>query len=249
MGRFTRTLSEQWPRFVLELIVLFVGITASLAANEWRQAIGRREDERRALTGIRDDLRADSAYLAGRLAISDGMIDAYHRLLAADAGTLPADSIDVYMDATITYHTFARRDNTYEALKQNGTTDLIRDDALRGRVINLYNHVYQLATEWDTINRQFVLERMIPYLDNEGPYVDSGFEDGAATGLAAVYDALRAEDRFRNLLRTNRLFKEAQQSVYRLVQTEAGHVLAAVEAELAGTSRPSTRAGPSSEQP
>jgi hypothetical protein len=243
MGHFAGTLRSHWPRLVLELIVLFIGITVSLAANEWRQAIGRRDEERRALTGLRDDLRSDSAYLAGRLAVSDRMVDAYGRLLAPAADAPPPDSADLYMDAAITYLGFARRDNTYEALKQTGRTDLVGDEVLRGMVINLYNRVYLNATEWDAINRQFVLERMIPYLDQEGPYVETAFADGAATGFAAVYAAVRGDDRFRNLMRTNRLFKEAQRSVYQLVLREVSHVLAAVEAELGEARAPAARDG------
>jgi hypothetical protein len=241
MSHFSGTLRSHWPRLVLELVVLFVGITASLAANEWRQAIGRRDEERRALIGLRDDLRSDSAYLDGRLKVADGMIAAYGRLLAPAADAPPADSVDLYMDAAISYLTFARRDNTYEALKQTGRTDLIGDEVLRGMVINLYNRVYLNATEWDAINRQFVLERMIPYLDQEGPYVESAFDDGTATGFAAVYAAVHADDRFRNLMRTNRLFKEAQRSVYQLVQREVSHVLTAVEAELGVARLPARR--------
>ena len=241
MGHFSGTLRSHWPRLALELIVLFIGITASLAANEWRQAIGRRGEERRALIGLRDDLRSDSAYLDGRLKVSAGMVAAYGRLLAPPADGPPVDSVDVFMDAAITYLTFARRDNTYEELKQTGRTDLIGNEVLRGMVINLYNRVYLNATEWDAINRQFVLERMIPYLDQEGPYVESAFEDGAATGFAAVYAAVRSDDRFRNLMRTNRLFKEAQRSVYQLVQREVSHVLAAVEEELGEARAPAPR--------
>jgi hypothetical protein len=238
MANITRTLREQWPRLALELVVLVIGITASFLLNEWRLAIGEREEERRALHALRQDLRSDSSHLATRIELDTRMIASYERLLDSTGDVAPAvDSADTYMDHAITYLTFAKRDNTYEELKQTGRTDVIRNEELRGRIINLYNRVYLNATEWDSINRQFVLERMIPYLDDNGPYVESGFAGGVATGLSGLYTALRREDRFRNLIRTNRLFKEAQRAVYELILAEVSAALGAVEAELGGTSR------------
>jgi hypothetical protein len=56
---------------------------------------------------------------------------------------------------------------------------------------------------------------MIPYLDETAPYVEGVSGGETVQGLAAVYRSLEKRDQFRNLIRTNRLFKDAQLSVYR----------------------------------
>jgi hypothetical protein len=226
--RLRRVLRSDWPRLFVELVVLVAGITISFALDEWRREREERRHERRLLEAIRDDLAADSAYLATRIGQLERMVSAYDGLLTGG----PRDSLDSYMDQAITYVVFTRTDNAYQEVRMTGNARLLRNRELFARLVNAYNREYVRAAEWDAIGRDFVLQRMIPYLDATAPYVASSSINGTALGLRAVYDGLAGRDHFRNLVRTNRLFKEAQLSVYRAALARAVEVRSATADEL-----------------
>ena len=95
-----------------------------------------------------------------------------------------------------------------------------------------YNREYQRAGEWDVINRDFILERMIPFLDQAAPYPEAMTGGETAVGLGSVYRTVGQRFQFRNLIHTNRLFKEAQGSVYQAAFTRASGLRAKVAEEL-----------------
>ena len=229
-----KTLKNEWPKFLVELMVLVLGITASFVLNEWRVAIGERQDERQTLEALRADLAADSSAVAFGIGRISAMIDAYTDLLeATGTGAIEEARVDEAMDLAISYWAFARTDNTYEAMKQTGTSQLIRNKELLAEVIQLYNLVYMRLAEWDEINRHFILERMVPYVDDEAPYVEQGSEGGIATGYMPIFLSLKDRDRFKNLIKTNRLFKQAQVTTYEGTLGYLRVVLEGLDEELA----------------
>ena len=226
--RFARVLRTDWPRLVIELVVLVAGITISFAVDEWRRDREDRRAERRTWEAIYDDLGADSAYLAARVTQLGNMVRSYDAILAGG----PADSLDACMDSAISYVVFTPTQSTYRELQQLAGSRLIRNRALLGALTNVYNREYVRATEWDAIGRDFVLGRMIPYLDATAPYVAGTGGGETAVGLSAVYRSVGTRDQFRNLVRTNRLFKEAQRSVYQAALARATALRQDVRAEL-----------------
>jgi hypothetical protein len=227
--RVLEVLRDDWPRLAIEVLVLVAGITISFALDEWRTERGNRRTERRALELIRDDLVADSAMLA----TLDRRLAAMVRAHAALLDGPPADSIDIYMDLAISYVIFMKTDVAYEQLRQTGDARHLRNRKLFDDVVQAYNNEYTRAGEWDAINRDFVLDRMIPYLDDNAPFVDAGTRDGIALGMAPVYHRLIRTDRFRNLLRTERNFRDLQRLVYRLAAQRGATLLRDVRRELA----------------
>ena len=211
MQSFAQVLRQDWPRLIIELVVLVAGITISFALDEWRRDLDDRRTERRVWEAIHADLGADSAYLATRITQLESMVRAYNGLLADE----PADSLDVYMDRAISYVVFTPTQGAYSELRQMAGSRLIRNRSLLADLTNTYNREYVRAAEWDAIGRDFVLGRLIPYLDVTAPYVEGVSGGETAQGLSAIYRSLEKRDQFRNLIRTNRLFKEAQLSVYR----------------------------------
>ena len=238
MRRFVTTVREDWPRLVLELLVVVLGISASFALEEWRGNRENRRVERRAWAGVAANLATDTLYLSRRAAQLEMMIGAYDALIA---GRAPADSIESYMDLAISYVNFVRTDFAYEELRQSSSARQVRNGALLERMSRMYTAEYALAAEWESINRDFVVDRMIPYLEAEAPapYVTTS-QATVAVGLARAHAALAGAPRFRNLLATNRFFKDAQRTVYRLTLARArqlhAEALAEAEGRTAGTS-------------
>jgi hypothetical protein len=228
MRHFTRVLRGDWPRFAIELVVLVAGITISFAVDEWRREREDRRAERRMWEAIHEDLGTDSTYLVTRIAQLDGMVRAYDGLLQGG----PSDSLDLFMDRNISYVVFTPTQGAYRELQQLAGSRLIRNRRLLAELTNAYNREYVRAAEWDAIGRNFVLDRMIPYLDETAPYVEGTGGGLVATGMAPVYRSVASRDRFRNLVRTHRLFKTAQKSVYEATLARVAALRAGTATEL-----------------
>lgn len=188
-----------WPRLLLEVIVLVLGISISFALDEWRTEREAQQAERRVWQAVRDDLAADTLYLTRRLVQLRGMVAGYRRLLAEQPDSVAAD-----MDKLMSYVAFRPTDVALEEIRQGSGTRL-RERALVGRLVSLHAREYDLVREWDAINRDFVLGRLYPYLDTNSP---------SSADLDATWRALRAQPSFRNLVHTHLTFKDAQLAVY-----------------------------------
>src|SRR4051812_24756969 len=114
MRRFFVVLREDWPRLAIELVVLISGITISFGLDEWRRDREDRRTEHRAWEAIYEDLGTDSAYLAGRITRLHDMTRSYSELLGKPA----ADSLDTYMDRSISYVAFPASLGAYHELQQ-----------------------------------------------------------------------------------------------------------------------------------
>ena len=208
-----RTPRQRTADFFLQLLVVVLGVTISLGLDAWR---GRRQADRRAdelVQRLRADLAVDLDEIETAIERTDGMVAAYRRLLDPDAAALPDDSLDRYVDLAVSYTLFLPNDEAYEGMRQTGTSALLDPDH-RADVIRLYTRSYGRAAEWDEINRRFVLERMIPYLETHAPETGAETVGTVWIGLADAFRGVDDDPVFRNLLRTNVLFKSAQRTVY-----------------------------------
>ncbi len=233
MKRLAETIRTEWPRYLMEVAVLVIGISLSFALNEWRIARDAQASEVRLLQGLRDNLRADSLTLASagnRMAV---MVAGYDKLLQpAQVAQLQDDSLDLAMDMLISYTKFTRNDVTYEEMRQTGASRLLSNTDLLDTVISLYSATYVRVDEWDRINSQFVLERMIPFLESNAPYVPFDPASGLFANRRPVYERLSTDDHFLNLVATNRLFTSVKRSIYADTRSRLGEVIELLEADL-----------------
>ncbi len=204
-----------WLRLLLEFVIVVVGISLSFFLQDLREEHSMRAEEDRFLAGFARDFRADLEVLRSREALLASMSTGLRSTMdSKQREELTDKDLDRIMDAGLTYVAFAPSMATYLELRQTGASKLIRDKKLLGKIIRLYETDYALATEWDRINRDLVLQRMFPYVEEFGPGVDGRLDGSYASGYHSVFLALEHEQWFKNLLSTNAMFKDAQNSVY-----------------------------------
>lgn len=237
MRRLLQVVAEDWPRLLLEVLVLVLGISASFALEEWRSERADARVERLAWEAARDDLAADTSYLATRLASLAERRQAHDVLLAAaaDGRTLPRDTLAVLLDVTIGYVAFRSTDNAYQELRQTGNARGIRNRALLGRLSGLHTRPYAIVAEWDAITSDFVRHRMIPFVDAASPVAYARLGADGSPDLATAWPVLRRDPRYRNLLATSRMFVDAQAAAYARALADARRLMARIDAEALGT--------------
>lgn len=129
-----------WSRIVAEFFAIFAGITLSLLADDWRQGREDSAEERALLVSLVDDLRADSAELAGILdwaqRHSSGAV--WLRLRLDEGPAIPEDSLQIRLREVTFSSNYDPVTATYVALKEGGRMSVIRDGALRGDITDYY---------------------------------------------------------------------------------------------------------------
>ncbi|MBL8722906.1 MAG: hypothetical protein JNK49_02620 [Planctomycetes bacterium] len=203
-------------RFGLELLAVVLGVTISFWLEDQRKDRADRAEEQRLLESFATELRGDLATLENygkRLADDTARMQG----ALADDGKLDDKALDALMDTLLGYAAFRPATATYSELRQTGASRVFRDKALLRRVLNVYERLYPMAGEWDAVNREFVLGRAFPYVDEAGPAFASSGEQGYAHGYHLAWRALRNSPHFRNLLRSSVVFRQGQAEAYRLV--------------------------------
>jgi len=221
---FKSSLRRNLPRLTLELLVVVLGITISFWFQDWRQSRNDRAEEARLLAGFAMELQVDFDELKQRREVLDKGATSVRDLLAK-ANELDDKAIDAAMDSALGYTSFRPSTATYLELRQTGASRLVQDKELLRELIMLYERNYSAATEWDHINRTFVLDRMFPYVEMHGPSFAAEVSGAYAHGYHNVFRALESDDPFRNLLHTGTLFKEGQRAVYGNLQDAAEKLL------------------------
>jgi hypothetical protein len=131
-----------WLRLAAEFGVIFLGITLSLLADDWRQSRSEVETERRALEELLSDLVADDSVLTGLERQSEShnlaMMWLYQR--RGDARVDP-DSVNAGLGATSAFDPPHLLRATYAGLLSTGQLRVIRSDALRREIVTYYENV------------------------------------------------------------------------------------------------------------
>lgn len=219
-----------WTRLFFEFVIVVVGISLSFWIQDWREQAAMQKEETRYLKGFTQELRTDLEILRKRMDLLKRVSAGIRASLdPTQRETLTVTQLDQIMDAALTYAGIAPSKATYTEFRQTGGSKLFKDKALLADLIHLYERDYNQATEWGDINRDFVLDRMFPYIEEHGPGVSGSVEGTMATGYHVVFLALEHEQRFRNLLTTNVTFKDGQRAIFGGLVTRIEEVLARLE--------------------
>lgn len=126
-------------RYALELAVVFLGVSLSLAAEEWRQARTLRADEETSLGRIVEDLRIDIEDLRGNLERAEaGRVGALWLRKNWDRADLPEDSVAAAVRDLFEISIFVPNASEYTALRSAGRVNIIQDAELRRSLTLLY---------------------------------------------------------------------------------------------------------------
>jgi hypothetical protein len=225
-----RRYNRKPPRqYGIELVILIFGITVSFFLNEWRENIQHKRVEQQTLLTIQENLAADTLMLGQQIGVFNMFIYRLEKLLDEDKSVY-SDSLDVYLDAFISYGAFFETTVGYQEMTQTGNSQHIRDRDLLQSTIRYYTQSLQFLKEWAEIDKKFVLERSIPYFETNLPYAPWGkYRELYEKKSTRLKKALN-EDEFKNMVRENILFKQASRHSFKLSKKKATELLHQIEA-------------------
>ena len=130
---------RQWVRLFAEFGVIFLGVTLSLLADDWRQRRTDRSDERMALEELQADLEAEASDMGS---LSNGARDdasaALWIYLKLGESEINPDSLGAKLRTIYNWYVYKAARATYTGLRSTGRLTLIQDDDLRRDITTYY---------------------------------------------------------------------------------------------------------------
>jgi hypothetical protein len=245
----------QWGHVLLELGLLVTGILIALAVDNWMDLRREARAERQYLELLGRDLEQDLETLDEIRRFEQAQVDASVLVFRAlRRGVDPADreAVAAALGQLTSRRTLRLRRAAYTNLLSTGELRLIRNAALRDRIVRLYENNERAQTIRDRNNQEYVDRMYMTYLLDQGlvaprrsrlPSItvsDSAFADRVGITPRADDDPLwrLPQDAPQLYVLANRAWYRGTVSQNALEQTrqvvrEIGEVRQAIERELA----------------
>lgn len=124
MKRILTTLSQKWPEYFLEILVIIVGIIGAFMLNSWNEERKQKQFEQQVLKQILTNLETDRATLFRIGNTCERAMYASDKILEFEVGNEHSDSLKFWLGDIIQFDRFRPLTNSYELLKSSGLENL-----------------------------------------------------------------------------------------------------------------------------
>ncbi len=144
MKKILETINRKWAEYLLEIIVIMIGILGAYALNNWNEERKNRHQETDYLKAINEEFKKNKEQFDYLVEIRSDICNTCDKIATMAPITVANwDSIYFYYNSSI-YLTprFAPSTSSIESLINNASFDIIRSDSLRSLLIewdNIYN--------------------------------------------------------------------------------------------------------------
>lgn len=143
MKRFFNTLSQKWPEYLFEILVLIIGIYGAFALERWNEERKEREKETKILKELLKGLESDKRDISWNLDLHTDVLRSQEIILDwLKSNRSYNDSLDTHFAKSFRNTYFISNLTTYETLKDKGI-DIISNESLRNQLTFLYDHTYE----------------------------------------------------------------------------------------------------------
>jgi hypothetical protein len=143
-------LKADWYKYLLEIIVVILGILIAYNLDQWQEERNRTRLEVKILREFKTALSTDLADVRENIALQERGTRSCKIILRVIADKLPNnDSLDAHFAYTHTASYFINNTSPYDQLKIGGL-DIISNDAIRNRIENVYGRTYYFIRQLES---------------------------------------------------------------------------------------------------
>lgn len=206
MKRILTTFSQKWPEYLLEILVLVIGIYGAFALDRWGENKVRKNIEIEILKGCQKELLTDLQDIELNMRELSQSLRSIDIIIAAfENDQLYHDSLAFHFNYTLLPMHFVHSTSSFETLKSKGL-DIIRNDTLRSQLIRLYDSQYDFFLQGEADELKYVeynIERLLP-----GRF-EAGWNFGASNSFNGEmvpidYEALKKDPAYLYFIKTQR---------------------------------------------
>ena len=136
MNKLFTSIRQKWVDYLLEVMVITIGILGAFALNTWNESRNLRVFEQEILLEIASNLEDDAQILNQNVQALTSAINALDQVL--DNPDVSEDSIPALLGQIICFERFMPKTSAFEVLKSKGLTT-IQDKELRKMITNYYD--------------------------------------------------------------------------------------------------------------
>jgi len=138
---------SNWKYYIIELLVVFVGVTAGFLLNTWRQENAKLELEQKYLTSFYNDVTFDEKNLDSLIINSQMKADTLMKILK-ESGVkdipLSKELAQKIVREIISIEWFSPSNDTYEDIKNSGNLNLIAEFKLKEKISSYYKFLIEV---------------------------------------------------------------------------------------------------------
>lgn len=185
-----------WLRLSLELIVVFIGVSAGFLFDNYREEQSNRKLEDKYLESFYNNVRADSVELQNMIQSNQNNIDISGRTVALmQAGTCTNDSALLAFGVMATFNNLNMEDATYESAVNSGNLGLISDFGIQEKIVYYYRS-HEDMRYVESVYNDYISSYILPYLTKKLDFISGEFveefsvNDTEFRNITAVYFTL-----------------------------------------------------------
>jgi hypothetical protein len=170
--------STGWLKLSLELIVVFIGVSAGFLFDNFREDRSDRKLEEKYLESFYNNVSSDSAEIQSMIQSGQNNIDISRRAVdSMGAGTLSNDSALTVFSVMATYNNLNLEDATYESVVNSGNLGLIRDFEIREKIVYYYRS-HEDMRYVEGVYNDYITNYIVPYGSRKLDFITGEFVEG-----------------------------------------------------------------------
>jgi hypothetical protein len=138
MNRIFITLKKKWPEYILEILVITIGILGAYALNDWSANRSRKQTELKILKEIKSNLELDLIDLNENRQGHFTNLKVLDSLNRGEEFQLTKEQVALNLYGAFRDYIYTPQRSAIETLTAKGV-DLITDDSLRINILRLYD--------------------------------------------------------------------------------------------------------------
>lgn len=148
MKRLFKTIAGKWPEYLLEILVITIGILGAFALNNWNESRKTTNATLSALTNVLNDLRQDSIQFQFHEKNSRKISHNLGRTISIVLDNQENDSLEYYYQRSRGYLVAVVHSSAFESMNELGLVSGVQDDELRIELMRYFTYVQRNVVEF-----------------------------------------------------------------------------------------------------
>jgi hypothetical protein len=177
--KITVLFRQRWPEYLIEVVVVILGITISFALSNFQTNAANNTLEESYLKSLHDDFSSDSRELKETIIQTENVIKSAQVILERshdEQNTMEKNELIQLVRAIASRPNFVSKNATFSSLKNSVNLQLIRDLELRN-LLFIYDQQYQALKIVEFFEGQEMITLIGPFILRNIP-LDSHFSQG-----------------------------------------------------------------------
>lgn len=210
--RFPKVKDYNWGKLTLELVVVFLGVTAGFLLNNWRSDSIDRKVERNYKIGFIQDLNKNIEDLQSDLKEDSLWMKRAEPLLAMfiKGEKFPIDSAKSAMKLIVGFNKIQFNKSTYENITNSGKLNIISDYKLKEEIVQ-YHLLISGVENYNDYYFSFYIDLILPYIISEYSIVNDKF----------INNKVKDFNRFSNVFSLSYVMIQNRQEHYKSLLTKS----------------------------